>query len=437
MPRRKGTGMKECCCALLCIVLMVMLPASVLAEEPSATSSGETAYHTPLAGEAYRTVFMGEQVEIPAQERGHITALTLGGTFYTPKQGNIAGSPMAALYVKRVGERSRTRNIISIFVNDLEYEKSFGTLELVTRFDNYTIPGGQEEIVSNVTQKGTSVEWGNLFASVGPGVRYKVAPFQVDNDLRLQLLGRVGYFYAKKTSDTDPNMVLPNSTMLYGTKLRGRYDGLRRNILELPHKGVAAGFDLDYTHRQNWNDFGMKQASGQTLFSATNTRNYYQASGYLLGATPIPGLSEKNVLLASIYGGGQDTSSNDRYNSFRIGGGPLPGESDDLFRVNYPGTMFNSVLVSNYVMADIEYRREVTFFLYLHTRGTFIWANQAFMGAPSSSNYVRTKGQAITIGVDSGFFWNSELYLAYSWDSGFIRNGAPGSGLILTWNKAF
>ena len=27
--------------------------------------------------------------------------------------------------------------------------------------------------------------------------------------------------------------------------------------------------------------------------------------------------------------------------------------------------------------------------------------------------------------------------LDYSWDSGFIRNGKDGSGIILTWNKAF
>jgi uncharacterized protein with beta-barrel porin domain len=29
------------------------------------------------------------------------------------------------------------------------------------------------------------------------------------------------------------------------------------------------------------------------------------------------------------------------------------------------------------------------------------------------------------------------LYLGYSWDSGFIRNGKPGSGLIPAWYKTF
>jgi hypothetical protein len=34
-------------------------------------------------------------------------------------------------------------------------------------------------------------------------------------------------------------------------------------------------------------------------------------------------------------------------------------------------------------------------------------------------------------------FWNFELYLGYSWDSGFIRNGKPGSSLLLALCKSF
>ena len=394
----------------------------------------ELEYHTPLAGEPFHTVFMGERLDVPAQDRGHVTALTLGGTFYTPKQGNTSGTPIAALYIKRMWEESRTRDAISIFVNDLEYDRSLGHMELVSRFENNTIPGGQTVVLNNKEVTQSSVEWGTLVASLGPGLRYKVAPFQIDNDLRLQFLGRVGYFYNKRTSDTDPNLVLPPDTMLYGTKLRGRYDGMRRNLLELPHQGVATGFDLDYMHRDHWSDFG---ALGNTTFTKANTQDYLQFSGYVMGVGGVPGLSEKNRILVSIHGGTADKNSVDRFNAFAIGGGPLPGETDDLNRPEYPGTMFNQILVANYALATLEYRRELTFFMYLHLRGSFIWADQS---AATSSNQVVFKsnnGQAATIGLDSGFLWNSEIYLAYSWDSGFIRNGEPGSGLILTWNKSF
>jgi len=36
----------------------------------------------------------------------------------------------------------------------------------------------------------------------------------------------------------------------------------------------------------------------------------------LFNNNTIPGLSEKNILLDSIHGGGQDTNSSDRYKSF-------------------------------------------------------------------------------------------------------------------------
>jgi hypothetical protein len=261
-----------------------------------------------------------------------------------------------------------------------------------------------------------------------------VAPFQVDNDLRLQLLGKIGYFYAQRTKDTGPNLVLPPDTMLYGVKLRGRYDGMRRNILELPHTGMAAGFDLDYMYRDKWANFG---TIPNAVFTSANTRNYVQLNGYIMGVSGIPWLSEKNRLLFSVHGGATPTKSADRYNAITIGGGPLPGESDDLCRPDYPGTMFNQVLVSNYALAALEYRRELAFFLYLHLRETLIWADRAAVTATNQFMFKSTTGAATTFGLDTGFFWDSQVYLGYSWDSGFIRNGKPGGGLIMTWNKSF
>lgn len=412
-----------------------LVEASAPLEERVAAVSGETAeYHTPLAGEPLHTAFMGKPVDIPAMDRGRVTALTLGGAFYTPKQGETFATPIGAIFLKRVWEESRTRDVISIFVNDLEYDRSFGNLELVTRFENNTIPFGQKEVVNNQEIKTSDTEWGTVIASVGPGLRYKVAPFQVDNDLRLQLLGKVGYFYAKRTSDTGPNLVLPPDTMLYGVKLRGRYDGMRRNLLELPHTGMAAGFDLDYLYRDKWANFG---TIPDAVFTKENTRDYLQFNGYIMGVGGIPWLSEKNRIFFSLHGGTTRQRSADRYNAITIGGGPLPGESDDLCRPDYPGTMFNQVLVSNYALAALQYRRELAFFLYLHLRETLIWADRAAVTDTNQFLFKSSNGAATTIGLDTGFFWNSELYLGYSWDSGFIRNGKSGSGLILTWNKSF
>lgn len=411
------------------------IETSALHAKGGAASSDEAGeYHTPLAGEPLRTVIMGRSLVIPAQDRRRVTALILGGEFYTPRQGSTSATPIGALFLKRVWEESRTRNTLSIFVNDLEYDRSFGNLELVTRFENNTIPGGRREVVNNREIRSSDAIWGTVIASLGPGLRYKVAPFQVDNDLRIQLLGKVGYFYAERTDDTGPDLVLPPDTMLYGVKLRGRYDGMRRNLLELPHTGMAAGFDLDYLYRDRWTDFGTVP---DALFTGADTRDYLQFNGYFMGVGSIPGLSERNRMLFSFHGGITPHKSADRYNAISIGGGPLPGESDDLCRPDYPGTMFNQVLVSNYALAALQYRRELAPFLYLHLRETFIWADRAAVTDTNKFLFKSTTGAATTIGLDTGFFWDSALYLGYAWDSGFVRNGKSGSGLILTWNKSF
>lgn len=408
--------------------------SSHLQEAPAAAFENDAEYRTPLAGERLQTVVLGKSMIIPSLDRSHVSALFLGGEFYSPKQGDTSGTPVGALYLRRVWERSRTRNVISIFVNDLEYDRSFGNLELVARFENNTIPTGQREVVNNQEIKSSDAIWGTVVASLGPGLRYKMAPFEVDNDLRLQLLGKVGYFYTRRTSDTGPNLVLPPSTMLYGLKLRGRYDGMRRNLLELPHTGLAAGFDLDYMYRNTWANFG---TIPDAVFTSADTRRYLQFNGYFMGVGGIPGLSEKNRILFSFHGGITPRKSADRYNAITIGGGPFPGESDDLCRPDYPGTMFNRVLVSNYALAALQYRRELAPFIYLHLRETLIWAERAAVNDTNKFLFKSSTGSATTIGLDTGFFWKSSVYLGYSWDSSFIRNGKSGSSLILAWSKAF
>ncbi len=412
---------------------MLTVLVSLITVATLATPGQAEEYRTPLAGEPLYTLFMGKSIDIPATDRSNLTALTLGGAFFTSKQGETSLTPIGALFINRTWEHSRTRNVIGIFVNELEYDHSFGNIELVTRLENNTIPFGQREVVNNREIKSSDTIWGTVVASVGPGLRYKVAPFRFDNDLKLELLGKIGYFYAKRTSDTGPNLILPPDTMLYGAKLRGRYDGMRRNLMELPHTGMAAGFDLDYMYRDKWADFGTIPTA---IFTKADTRDYLQFNGYLMGVGGIPGLSEKNRVLFTLHGGVTGQKSSDRYNAITIGGGPLPGESGDLSRPEYPGTMFNQVLVADYALLAFEYRRELAPFIYLHLRETVIWADRAAATDSNQFFFKSSTGAASTVGLDTGFFWNSSLYLGYSWDTGFVRNGKPGSGLILLWSKS-
>lgn len=159
-------------------------------------------------------------------------------------------------------------------------------------------------------------------------------------------------------------------------------------------------------------------------------------SGYLSAAVGIPGLSERDRLLASVYGGFAPGHKLDRFSAFRIGGGPFPSENVDLIRHPYPGALFNQFYVSDYAIGTVEYRRELLFFLYLSLRETFVWANRNIFSSPQQP-FSEARGEAFSVGLTSGFLWQSELYLEYTRDNGILRNGAAGDSMLLLWSKIF
>lgn len=387
-------------------------------------------YHTPLAGEAGEVVFLGETVSIPGIDRSNMTSITLGASLLEPRQGDTSALPVAAFYHRRIEDQARARYLVGVFVNELEYDRNLGAVELVTHFENHTLPVEASELLDGAEVKGTSLYWGTLLGSMGPGWRLPVHPFQVDNDIRLQLLARVGYFYAEPGDDTSPLLWVPPDTLLYGARLRGRYDGMRRNLLELPHNGVAAGWDLDYLHRDRW-----RGETGTT--SASGHRDYMQLSGYLVGALGVPGLSERDRLLFCLYSGQTVQNRGDRFNAFRINGATFPSEADDLPRPHYSGIIYDTLLAASYATASAGYRRELAFFLYLTALGSYIRADRATVQGGEQVVFKGKEGAAGTVSVDSAFFWDSSLYLAYTWESGVIRNGRSGGGVTVIWNKLF
>jgi len=406
-------------------------PGVARAAEP-VLSAAPPAYHTPLAGEAGSTNFHGYSIALPAMDRAHQNALTIGGTLLLPRQGRTTGVPIAAGYFRHYGENSRTRDVVSIFVNDLEYDRRVaGPLELVGRLENYTLPGTQTELAQNREVTATTVQYGSASLSLGPGVRLPVAPFEVDNELKVQLLGNLGYFYAARSHETGPDLLLPPNTLTYGARLRVRYDALRRNLLELPHRGFAAGCDLDYQARERWQDLGTRQNS------EPGNRDYLHLSGYLLAAAGVPGLSERDRLVASLQGGASYRNRGDRFNAYRLNGGPFSGEAEDIARPHYTGMVYDDILVSNYAVISAGYRRELCFFIYLTLAGSYLWADRASALEDGRVRFRETTALAGTASLDLAFFGNSSFNLGYAWDSGAVRNGRPGGGVSFTWNKLF
>ena len=95
------------------------------------------------------------------------------------------------------------------------------------------------------------------------------------------------------------------------------------------------------------------------------------------------------------------------------------------------------MLATSYATASFGYRRELLFFLYLTMVGSYLWADRATVEGLDQVVFRDERGGAATVSLDSAFLWNSSIYLAYSWESGFIRGGKSGSGIAIIWNKLF
>jgi len=427
-----ANNLKKKTLILLATILFSCLPTGGPRHDGTAAADDSTAYLTPLAGEPCTINCFGRSVDIPARDRDNTLALTLGGTLFTPDLAGHAALPMGAVYWKHRWGDIRVRGIFSGLVNEVDASKTRGLFQLLGHLDNTTIPFARAEIVDGQEVEGTSITWGTASARAGVGVRLPVAPFQTDNDLRVQLFYQTTYLYSGRVAETSPTVALPPDTVEHGPLLRIRYDGMRRNLMELPHSGVAAGFDAGFMRRNRWSDANY----GGAVYPGAETRDYLKLSGYVTVASGIPFLSQKNRLLASIYGGVAPYGTLDRFSAFRIGGGPIPCESDDLARLVFPGAMFSQFPASDYLLGALEYRRELLPFLYLHLRGTYGRLTRTVFTDPRALS-TTGHGEAYSVALTSGFLWNSELHVEYSYDTKFLRNGTPGGNVILLWSKSF
>lgn len=406
-------------------------PIQRVQKEPAA----EREYHTPMAGEPCRPEVFGRTIDILGRDRDNSAALVLGATFFTPQLAGEEFLPIGAFYWKHRWDDTRFRGVFSIFVNEADVSKTFGAGQLLGHLDNNTIPFPTAEIAGGQEVKHTSIISGTVNGRLGAGLRLPVAPFQADNDLRVQIFYQGGYLYSKRVNETSPWVVLPPDTLVHGPLLRVRYDGLRRNLLELPHQGVAFGMDTEFMRRDTWSDANYG-GRGAVVYKQDDTRDYLKVSGYLTAATGIPGLSEKNRFLVSFYGGFAPSGNLDRFSAYRIGGGPFPSETDDLYRQVYPGAMFNQFPASDYLIGSAEYRRELLFFLYLHLRSTYAWVNRDIFTA-RKVKFLENSGEAFSAAITSGFLWDSEISLEYAYDTKILRNGTSGSNISVLWSKGF
>lgn len=413
----------------------------------AAASAQDAPYRTPRAGEGFETDLFGERVTVPRRDRRSTLALTLGGASFDPPVAGTGATPLFNVYWRRYWDDRRVFGLFSGFYDFVEFGEHLAStdrrprtlLEAVARFENFTIPVPWTELSpSGREAEESEVWWGKIALDVGPGLRHGLTPFEVDNAIRLQLLAHFQWDYFDDAEETAPNAIVPMDTYTYGGRLVLRFDALQRNLLELPHLGLAAGVVADAFRRADWRPTGLRGPNGERLGPRPDTRDVLRVAGYGYAAFGVPFLSERHRLVAQVHGGWAPSGTLDRFSAFRFGAGPYQSEANDLERVAYNGVAFQAITADRYVVGGLTYRYEVLFFLYLHARVLAAWGRFGEWDAPRwDVRFERRSGLIYTAGLTSGFAFKSQLLFEYSYETGLGRDGRDGHAVLLMWSKAF
>lgn len=413
----------------------------------AAASAQDAPYRTPRAGEGFETDLFGKRVTVPRRDRRSTRALTLGAAFFDPPVGGTGGTPLFNVYWRRYWDDRRIFGLFSGFFNFVEYGEHLATtegrpravLEAVGRFENFTIPVPLTEVSPTGREaEGSDVWWGRIALDLGLGLRRGITPFEVDNSLRVQLLASVRWDYFDDHEDTAPGAIVPLDTYSYGGRLIVRFDALERNLLELPHRGVAAGGAVDLYRRADWRPTGLRGPDGQRTGPRPDTNDVLRLSAYGYAAFGVPFLSERHRLVAQVQGGWSPPGTVDRFSAFRFGAGPYQSEANDLNRVAYNGVGFESITAERYVIGGLTYRYEVLFFLYAHARVLAAWGRFGEWDAARwDLEFERRSAMIYAAGLTSGFAFKSQIMVEYVYETGLARDGRDGHTVLVMWSKAF
>jgi hypothetical protein len=395
---------------------------------------------TILAGEAFTRTAFGTTFDVPARDRTTVTEAFADVGWIPSGPDGKSVNPEAALLLfrQRDGDAQRLRAVLVGIYDDVRWNRRIAPgVDLVLTFENTTFPWARSEYAGGERLIEEELVWGSVRAGAGLAYRRALSPGHADNFLEASLACEPGFLYFSKGSSAAPSFTPPSNAYEGRLHARVRADALTRNLLELPHAGWAAGLDAWAAWRAGWEDWG----GGPTgPHAAASARSWTALSGYALAAVPLPVGDGRHRIVASVYAG---TGSNlDRFSAFRLSGGSNAGDYETLSRPVLPAAGLDEVVSRGYVIASLEARARLAFFLFLSLKGTLASVDRTVLDSGGAPVQRTDHPNAVTLGLTSGFFWSSEIELSVSRNVALeSRSGdgfTPGrDGVYFSFTKSF
>ncbi|HZC82594.1 MAG TPA: hypothetical protein VE222_12920 [Nitrospiraceae bacterium] len=397
-------------------------------------------YRTPLAGEEFHTELFGLEVEVPARDRRHVTAVDLGVQWIPKGPIQLQVVPFGALFIWHNWDTRQFRGIVTGVYNDVRYNlgsKWWDGWEAVFTFNNLIVPFGRSEYVEGQRIKDVELQWNYVFAGLGIGYRKSLPPGHQDNALEISLTYEPGYRWFDRSHNTSAQFKIPSDTYDDRVHFRLRTDALDRNLMELPYKGFAFGGDFLSGHRSHWQEWG------GVVFDTPDVhkeKDYLAGNVYAVAAGRVPFASDRHRLVGTASGGiGKDL---DRFSAFRLPGRPMGYEWEALSQPMLPGVAFYELFPRRYVITDLTYRYEALFFLFPYIRGTYAIVERPRFTDGGAIAMRMDSLPAIGGGIVTGAPWSSQVEVNYTYNFGVFRDtdGGPrmgGHGIFISWSKEF
>jgi hypothetical protein len=377
------------------------------------------------SGEGFTATVFGAPMRVEPRDRRSDTSWDVA-IAHASDTDDAGLQPTAGVYVWRhPDDRNLLRAVLAGVYDDVFWAAPLGSgeWERVLTFTNDTAPWSSSERIDGVAQDREQLQWGYLRAGLGAGWRRRVGD-QQDNMLAADLIVEPGVLYFARGDDADPTFATPDSTFELRTRAQLRLDLLERNLIELPHRGIAVGADLVHGWRTNWDDWGL---AGVETHRGGDGNDYVAASAYAYAIDAVPFVaSERDRVFASVHvGAGDDV---DRFSARRIGGGAdrRGVEYDTTQAPLLPGAAQGEFFCEHYAIGSLGYRRELAFFLFVAVDATAAWLDRDRQTSGGGRDRRNDTLTATSVRLSSGFYGSMRFQLGYAHGFDLVRDGDRG-----------